>query len=69
MTYARLRGIEFAKPIFSVVSPEKADSLLKEFKKLLYPETKYTDLLYLKSARKMFEKIREVPMYIKPVQT
>ena len=61
------RQIELTKPVFSVVDPEQAQKLLKSYRSLIFPEYKYDDLRYVKKAKEIFRKMRNVNLFVKPV--
>jgi GTP1/Obg family GTP-binding protein len=64
--FSRERNAEFIKPLFSVVDPEKANSLVRQYRGIIFPEEKYNDLEYVNKAREMFKKLQNVHFYIKP---
>ena len=65
--FQRQRAQEFLKPLFAVTDPKKAGELLKQFKHSIFPEDRFDDLKYHRMASKMFERMRNVNMFIKPV--
>jgi len=56
----------FLTAIMAVVAPEKADKAVKQLKACFFPESKWDDILYLKKAKEMFEKIRGYDIRIMP---
>jgi hypothetical protein len=65
--FARERGIKFISPMFSIVSPEKSDGLVKQLRGIIFPEDKYDQMDYVNRAMRMFERMRGVELNIKPV--
>ena len=62
-----IRNKELLQPIFSVVDPSKADKLLKQYRAVLFPEERYDDLKFMKKAKGIFDKLRNIVMKIKPL--
>jgi hypothetical protein len=62
-----IRNKELLQPIFSVVDPSKADTLLRQYRGILYPEDRWDDLKYMKKAQDIFTKLRHVRLSVKPI--
>lgn len=56
------------EPLFSAADPENVNKLLKQYRGLIFPENKYDDLNYIKKAKSMFEKMRDVKFFVKPIK-
>lgn len=67
LVLSRDRNAEFIKPLFNVVDPEKTSSLVRQYRGILFPEEKYSDLEYVAKARRMFERLQKVDFYVKPL--
>ena len=59
------RTVALMSALFSIVAPEKASQLFKQYKGILFPEEKYDELDYIRKAKKYFEKIKDVVLYAK----
>jgi hypothetical protein len=62
------RQIKMMQPLFSAADPENANKLLRQYRGLIFPEHKYDTLSYIKKARDMFDKLRDVNFYVKPLR-
>ena len=65
--FARERSIRFLSPMFAVVSPEKADSVVRQLRGLIFPEDRYDSLRYVKKAKDMFERMRKYNFTARPL--
>ena len=45
-----------------MIDPSKADTLLKQYKAIIFPEDRFDDIRYQKKAQDMFEKMRKINM-------
>ena len=52
---------------FYVVGPEKFDEAFKTYKGLLFPEEKYDQIAYIRKARNMFDRLRDLDLTLKPL--
>ena len=64
----RRRTIKATEALFSVVAPDKFNQLFKSYRGLIFPEEKYDDLAYIKRARAVFEKMRNIDLRIMPIK-
>jgi hypothetical protein len=48
--------------VLSAVGPEQANDMLKKFRGTLFPEEAFDDVKYLKKAKDMFEKLRNIDL-------
>lgn len=63
--FIKERNMAATRPLFSVVSPEKTSDLYNKYTGIIYPELKYDELKYVKKARDIFDKVRDVNFNIK----
>jgi len=45
-----------------VVDPEKAGSLLKQYRSVIFPEDRYDDVRYYRQAERIFENMKKIEM-------
>ena len=55
--------------IFPVVSTEKAEKAVKQFRGVVFPEEAVNDAVYVKKAKEMMQKLMSVDIRIKPSDT
>lgn len=65
--FARERSIRFISPMLAVVSPEKSDSIVRQFRGLVFPEERYDQLRYVKKAKEVFNKMRKYNISVRPL--
>jgi len=58
--FARERNTTYLAHLLSVVDPDNRDKVRQQFRGLLFPEEGYDDLKYLKKAKAVFEKLKNV---------
>jgi hypothetical protein len=56
--------VQFLSSLFAVVDPKKAQDLVKQLRYSLFPEEKFDDIIYIKKAKGMFDKLRSVDFKI-----
>ena len=65
--FTRQRSIQFMSGIFAVVDPKGAEKAVKQYRGLLFPEEELNDAEYLKKAQRVLEKMRNVNLFVKPL--
>jgi hypothetical protein len=62
--YNRQRAIKFLAPLIAAASPEKREDIVKKYRGLIYPEEGYEDAEYVKKANTLFEKIKNIDLFV-----
>ena len=58
--FARQRNITYLAHSLAVVDPKNLDKAGKQFRGLLFPEEGYDDIKYLKKAKEVFDKVKNM---------
>jgi len=64
--FTRQRNVDYLSAIFAVVAPSGAQKAVTQFRGVVFPEEALDDAAYAKKAAAVFEKMRNVTLYIKP---
>lgn len=64
----RLRSARVMEPLFAAVNPDKVSQLFRQYKGILFPEDKYDDLEYIRKARRIFDKLKNVVLTATPIR-
>lgn len=66
IAYVRQRNADFISASLVVVDPKSAEKAVNQLRSVMFPEEKLDNLNYMKKAKDVFEKLRNIDMRIKP---
>jgi hypothetical protein len=55
--------------IFPVVATEHAEKAVKQFRGIVFPEEAINDVMYVKKAKEMMQRLINVDVRVKPINT
>lgn len=59
--------IKLSECFFHVVGPDKFNEAFRNYRGLIFPEERYDQIAYIKKARRMFEKLRDINLWAAPL--
>lgn len=65
-SYVQERNIIFTSSILPAVGPDQVKKVADKLRGVMFPEEKYDDLAYMKKAKEVFEKLKNVNLRVKP---
>ena len=64
--YTREKSSQFLGSALAVVSPDNSGRIIKALRENIFPEERFSDIMYMKKAKDTFEKLRGINLKIMP---